>query len=409
MKKSAKKAIKEPERKMTKRQLSRHERERKLTKITIGAGAAVLVLIVFVIAFGLYREVVSKPFQAIAVVNGKEISLGNYAKMLGYADFNLDYQRAQLQDLIDQSNQNSSQGQDQDFTRQFAQQQLQQLDLNKRLLPSQVLDQMIGNELIRQEAARRGLSVTPQEIDDDIVKQASPAPSADASGTVTTTEGVTTTNTPVTKTIAESTQDLSKALAQTGFLTVDEYRSLVVEPALYREKLQKALADEVKPSAEQVHARHILVDTEDQAKEALRKLKDEKADFASLAKEMSKDTGTKDKGGDLGWFPRGVMTQAFEDAAFKMQPGELSEPVHTEFGYHIIQVEERADDRPLSEEQLSQEKAQVLNKWLQEQKAPQANKVQRLDTPELTKWANDFVTNKRKEAVKRAQSAPSKK
>ncbi len=409
MKKSAKKAIKEPERKMTKRQLSRHERERKLTKITIGAGAAVLVLIVFVIAFGLYREVVSKPFQAIAVVNGKEISLGNYAKMLGYADFNLDYQRAQLQDLIDQSNQNSSQGQDQDFTRQFAQQQLQQLDLNKRLLPSQVLDQMIGNELIRQEAARRGLSVTPQEIDDDIVKQASPAPSADASGTVTTTEGVTTTNTPVTKTIAEATQDLSKALAQTGFLTVDEYRSLVVEPALYREKLQKALADEVKPSAEQVHARHILVDTEDQAKEALRKLKDEKADFASLAKEMSKDTGTKDKGGDLGWFPRGVMTQAFEDAAFKMQPGELSEPVHTEFGYHIIQVEERADDRPLSEEQLSQEKAQVLNKWLQEQKAPQANKVQRLDTPELTKWANDFVTNKRKEAVKRAQSAPSKK
>lgn len=402
MGKRTKKAVGEP-RKMTKRQLSKFEREQKLSRITKVAAVVVFVLVAAVLAFGFYREVLGKPGESVARVDGKDISLGEYAKVLGYVDFNLDVQRAQLQDLISQSAAVKS---EQDFTRQFAQQSLQQLELTRSLLPSQVLDELIEDELIRQEAARRGITVTAQEIDEGIVKQFSPSPAVDASSPVTTTGEVTSTNGQVTqtKTITEATDELRKGLAQADFLTVDEYRRYVVEPSIYRDKLQQALAGEISPSREQVHARHILVDTEDQAKDVLRMLKDENLDFDAVAKQMSKDNATKEKGGDLGWFPRGVMTKPFEEAAFKLQVGELSEPVVSDFGFHIIRVDERADDRPLSEEHLNQLKSGALSKWLSEQKLSEASKVQRFDTPERVKWANDFVSNKRKEMLKRAQS-----
>jgi peptidyl-prolyl cis-trans isomerase C len=97
-------------------------------------------------------------------------------------------------------------------------------------------------------------------------------------------------------------------------------------------------------SEEEVHARHILVETEDEAKAILEQLKGG-ADFATLAKEKSKDPGAAD-GGDLGYFNKGQMVPEFSEVAFKMYPGQLSNPVKTQFGWHIIKVEDKRQRKP---------------------------------------------------------------
>ncbi|MEI2664145.1 peptidylprolyl isomerase [Rossellomorea sp. LJF3] len=88
---------------------------------------------------------------------------------------------------------------------------------------------------------------------------------------------------------------------------------------------------------EQVEASHILVDDEKTAQEVKKKL-DNGGDFAELAKEYSTDTSNADSGGELGYFGKGEMVAEFDDKAFSMKKGEISEPVKTEFGYHIIKV-----------------------------------------------------------------------
>jgi len=136
------------------------------------------------------------------------------------------------------------------------------------------------------------------------------------------------------------------------------------ESSLYREKLGVALGEEVPTTAEQVHARHILVDTEEEALKVEERLKAGE-DFAALAKELSKDTSSE--GGDLGWFPRGQMVTEFEDAAFALEPGQISAPISTTYGYHIIQLIERETNHPLDEVTLEQNKSQALDDWLQTQ------------------------------------------
>jgi parvulin-like peptidyl-prolyl isomerase len=143
------------------------------------------------------------------------------------------------------------------------------------------------------------------------------------------------------------------------------------ESSIYRTKLQDALAEEVPLTAEHVHARHILVQTEEEAKKVLERLQAGE-DFAALAKELSLDTGTKEDGGDLGWFPRGQMVTEFEDAAFALQPGQTSDLVQTSYGYHIINLIERDANRALDETMLEQKKAAALDDWLTEQRASEA-------------------------------------
>lgn len=100
----------------------------------------------------------------------------------------------------------------------------------------------------------------------------------------------------------------------------------------------------LKPEQE-VKARHILVESEDKAKEIAEKIV-HGADFAQMAKEHSMDPGTKDDGGSLGYFGRGQMVPQFEEAAFKLDTGDVSDPVQTQFGWHLIQVEDRRERQP---------------------------------------------------------------
>src|SRR5262245_59854343 len=93
-------------------------------------------------------------------------------------------------------------------------------------------------------------------------------------------------------------------------------------------------------SDEEVRARHILVDSKDKAREVYEKIA-HGSDFAQLARENSKDPGSKDQGGELGFFTRGQMVPQFEEAAFKLKKGEVSDPVESQFGWHIIRVDDR--------------------------------------------------------------------
>lgn len=121
-----------------------------------------------------------------------------------------------------------------------------------------------------------------------------------------------------------------------AFFDVDITNAVTEDAAkkIYDEKIAT-----MKPQQE-IHARHILVATEDEAKKVVERLKNGE-DFATVAKEVSKDAGAE--GGDLGFFTRGQMLKPFEDAAFALDVGQISAPVQTQFGWHIIKVEEKRD------------------------------------------------------------------
>jgi peptidyl-prolyl cis-trans isomerase C len=115
-----------------------------------------------------------------------------------------------------------------------------------------------------------------------------------------------------------------------------------------------------KPGEPEVHARHILVGTEAQAQAIIAQLQ-KGADFATLAKAQSTEPGAKDSGGDLGWFKQDEMLPEFAKAAFALQPGQTTQtPVHTQYGWHVIQVLERRQAPPQTLEQAHDEIRQKL-------------------------------------------------
>jgi peptidyl-prolyl cis-trans isomerase C len=122
------------------------------------------------------------------------------------------------------------------------------------------------------------------------------------------------------------------------------------------DKLQQRYQEKLKsmPPEEEVHARHILVATEAEAKELLAELK-KGTPIEKLAKEKSTDKASGAEGGDLGWFKRTDMVKEFADAAFALKKGELSEtPVKTQFGYHVIKVEDRRQAPPPTFQEMAE-------------------------------------------------------
>ncbi len=126
-----------------------------------------------------------------------------------------------------------------------------------------------------------------------------------------------------------------------------------VKGAIKDDDARKYYDDQVKSlkPEEEVQARHILVDAEDKAKELTEKVK-AGADFVALAKENSKDPGSKEDGGMLGFFGRNQMVPEFEKAAFGLKKGEVSAPVKSQFGWHIIKLEDRREKKPPPFEQV---------------------------------------------------------
>ncbi len=173
----------------------------------------------------------------------------------------------------------------------------------------------------------------------------------------------------------------ARATAEAGFtrfeetlfpvahLTQADYDELIAAPALALQTVGDALAAAIGQSAPQVRAAHILLATREEADAARSRIVDGGEDFATVAREVSTDRGTAENGGELGWFVREEMVAPFADAAFALQPGAISEPVASEFGWHVIRVEETDSDRPLTDSQISRIEQVRTDRWLKEQKA----------------------------------------
>ena len=145
-------------------------------------------------------------------------------------------------------------------------------------------------------------------------------------------------------------------------------------------------AAKAQPPEPEIHARHILVPTEDEAKAALARLKGGE-DFAKVAKEVSKDPGAE--GGDLGWFTKEKMVPEFAEAAFRLEPGQVSDPVKSQFGWHIIKVEEKRMKSFPPFEQVKDQAARYVGQKAQSELITQLRKDAKIErTAEAEKPAD---------------------
>lgn len=376
MAKRAKRAQPAEPKQLTKKQITKSARVRRRERNTIIGLTLVAVLVVGVLVYGAVYEYLVKPNSPIATVDGVPISTRLYQKYWRYVHANTSASLSEYQAELDRLNAKTEKDDTDTLFIQYYQQMVQQFKSQLMNLDMAVLDSLIDDELVRQEARKEGIAVTPEEVQAEIEKAfgfernpPTPTPTDVVTETATVSETATPAPTPTVMTEAEFQTAYARQrdyLQQQFGFTEQEFRALF-ETQLLRDKLQAVLAERVPTTEEQVHARHILVETEDEAKKVVERLKAGE-DFAALAKELSKDDSNKDNGGDLGWFGRGVMVPEFETAAFSLEIGKISDPVKTDFGYHILEVLEKDPNHPIDEATLEQRKSTALQDWLSTQR-----------------------------------------
>ena len=199
-----------------------------------------------------------------------------------------------------------------------------------------VLNWMIEQELIVQTAPEMGVTVTAEEVD---------------------------------AVIQELIADIGQAafderLANEGLTSEEMHAHLRTQ--LLASRLTEKVVSQVPVKTLHVNARHILVATREEAVQLLTQIQ-AGADFAALARVNSLDSFTRDQGGDLDYFPRGILlSPEVEEAAFRLQPGQVSAVISSELGYHIIQVLDRVEDRAVSAENLRNLRDKASRQWLDE-------------------------------------------
>jgi peptidyl-prolyl cis-trans isomerase D len=390
---------------LTKKHVARLERERRQVAIVRTVALAMIGVVLLLIGYGYLDTNYLQKRKPVAEVNGEKVPLATFNERVQLQRVNLVnlYQRYQL------------------FQQQFgmdATQQIQEIEFYLQFpesLGQLVIDQLIDEALIRQEAEQRGITVSEAEVEKAIQEAYNFFPDGTATPTITPTaweyptltSGQLTvypsTATPTTAPTftpaptstpdpaATATPDSSRptptfvpedipptATPYTleGFqseygLVIEQFKSYGISEAvlrdvyrnnLLRQKLLEAITSDQPATEEQAWARHILVDSESKAK-AVIDLLENGSDFAKLAQEYSQDTGSGAVGGDLSWFGRGTMVSEFEQAAFSQPIGAIGEPVQSQFGYHIIQVLDR-QELPVPSSQVQQQRETAFTEWL---------------------------------------------
>jgi len=361
----------------SKKHIARLERERRQVRLIKIIAVIVVVAVVLIVGYGFLDQFYLQALQPVAEVNGEKITTKEFQARVVL-------QRNELlnQYMLYQQYQQFGM----DVTNQLNQ---VELSLNTpSIVGQQVMDFMIGEALIRQEAARRGITVSDDELEKFTQSQFQFFPDGSPTPTITPTqvdityptlspeqlelvtvtpvptEGPTATPFPTPTLDPEVTPEPTSTLAPTplptatatpytleGYqsriedvianmkeigLTEAQYRRLF-ETGLLRQKLIEEVTADVPAEEEQVWARHILVSDEETANQVIERLNNGE-DFGELARELSEDTGSAANGGDLGWFGKGRMVPEFEEVAFSLDVGEISQPVESQFGFHIIQT-----------------------------------------------------------------------
>ncbi|HEM61426.1 MAG TPA: hypothetical protein ENO24_03965 [Chloroflexi bacterium] len=357
---------------LTRKQISRRDKERRQRLVMLGIAIAVGCVILAILAYGVYQEVVAKPSAPVARVNGVPISTEAYQKRVLLERMSLDarIETIQIQRSLYDPETDA-------FMISLFDQQLSQLALQRDFLGDELfVDGLIEEELIRQAAQEAGIVVSTEEVDRRIEELFGynpelPTPVPEPTGeTITSTVELTPTAAPTPMTrdrFEELYADNLKTIGEGAGISEAEYRTLI-ELQILREKMQEYVGQQVPTSELQIHAQHILLDTEEQAQEVLERLQ-QGEDFALVAKEVSTDTLTAELGGDLGWLPRGEMDEAFDQVAFSLPIGEISDVVETASGFHIILVEERDENRELDADVLERRRTDAFDLWLSDLKA----------------------------------------
>lgn len=218
----------------------------------------------------------------------------------------------------------------------------------------QVLESLIGEKIVDLEAEKEDIKVSDEEIDKELSKLEEQYGGEEALKQMLESQGL---SLDVIKENISTNIKIKKLLGSQVEVSDEEIEE-------FFEENKEDLGQE-----EEVDASHILVESEEEAKEIKAKL-DDGEDFEELAKKHSTD-GSKDQGGALGFFGRGEMVEEFEEVAFSLKEGEISDPVESEYGFHIIQVHEKKEAKEAKLEDIREE----IEDNLVDQKVPEAYQI----------------------------------
>ncbi|MFN2112804.1 MAG: peptidylprolyl isomerase [Anaerolineales bacterium] len=357
--------------------IAQKQKEELQKKIIIIATISVLVIVFGLIVYGVLDRYVFTPNTAIISLEGENIKGDDFEQQARWV------RRSKIME-IDQILMTIQQlGGSNDIYAYFKDQLLADVNsLEQPLLTGQEVLQTLTQDIIyRVEAKKMGIEISDAEVDRAIEEafgyyaEGTPTPIASKTPLATSTPQADDSSQPdPTATPLLQPTEYTEELYQDNYqsflddikndgITEDTIRQ-IVEISLIQEKLFEAVTADVSRDQEQVWIRHILVEDEETAKEVIQKL-DDGEDFADLALEYSIDDSNKEQGGDLGWFPRGTMIEPFEEAAFALEVGQISDPVQTDYGWHILESLGK-ENRPLTDSGYSSLQNQVWNDWVVE-------------------------------------------
>ena len=391
---------------ISKKHLARLERERRQSRALVIGSIIIVAGVLLSIAYGVLNATLFLNYKTIETVNAEKVTVREFqarakARREQLVNQYLYYYQMAVMFGMDPSTDSSL---SQLFTN------IQATLESPETIANQVLTSIEDDLLIRQYAAKNNVVVTEAEIEQDIQElykyypagTPSPTPTATSFGystlsaaqlmlvTATSSVSTTPTFTPITSgTVVPTATPMPTAtqVTEESYLTsyqdaLDHYRELgysqemfrriFFENALYREKIKAMVTSDVPHATEQVWVRHILVADEVTAQAAYNLLMDG-VDFATLASDYSTHAASKAKGGDLGWFAMGGMQDEFgvsdfESVAFSLAIGEISQPVQSDAGFHILQVLGH-ETRSLTEEEYQTALDDAFNTWLEGQRA----------------------------------------
>ena len=387
---------------MTKRQLSRWQEEKREQRLALIFVVATIAVVVFILFYGAWTEIIGRPGQSVARAGSTNITAQQVADEMKYRAKTLDQQINLTNNQVAQAQSQAQSDPNSSFLFQYLQQQLQQLQLERLQLNNgqTPMEDLIERALIKQELARRNVTIAPADIDQAIQQQFQPqAPEATAPLTDTTSVTVTgpVTNTPVltptpspTAIPPDAWQARYQDTLKTYNITDADFRRFTMQPIVERQKLQDIVGGTAPTTTEQIHASQIQAATEADARDLVAWLKAApSADFADFAKQRSIDEATKATGGDLGWFPRGQHETVFDDAVFALQPGQISDVINTLTGNFVVKVLQRDANHPLTQTQLDQAKTQAFADWLDQ--AKQSPDIKRSLDASKQAWLNKQI------------------